>query len=109
MEPSKTTDALDPNGVELPAGVAYLALTTTPTGAVTNHLFSASLSPSPLSCPEDIDEDGVIGTGDVLQALAQFGCDLDEVPTGCSADVDSDGIVSVADILAVLSLFGLYC
>ena len=102
-------DALAPNGVELPAGLAYLALTTTPTGAVTNHLFSYNLSPSPISCPEDIDENGTIGTGDVLQALAQFGCDLNDAPTGCSADVDSDGIVSVADILAVLSLFGLYC
>ena len=102
-------DALSPDGVELASGTAYLALTTTPTGVVTNHLFTATLSTAPTSCPEDIDTDGIIGTGDVLAALAQFGCDADETPAGCSADVDGDGIVSVADILSVLSLFGLPC
>ena len=58
---------------------------------------------------EDLDLDGIIGTGDILEALAQFGCADADFPDGCSADVDGDGVVGVSDILSVLSLFGLPC
>ena len=100
-------DALAPDGLLLQPGTAYLALTTTPTGVITNHLFTASLAPAPATCPEDLNLDGLISTADILIALAEFGCDPDTVPTGCSADVDADGIVGVSDILAILSYFGL--
>jgi len=102
-------DALSPDGLTLDPGTAFLALTTTPTGVITNHLFTASLAPAPTSCPEDLDLDGIIGTGDILEALAQFGCADADFPDGCSADVDGDGVVGVSDILSVLSLFGLAC
>ena len=56
-----------------------------------------------------LDLDGIIGTGDILEALAQFGCADADFPNGCSTDVDGDGVVGVSDILSVLSLFGLPC
>ena len=102
-------DALSPDGLTLDPGTAYLALTTTPTGVITNHLFTANLAPAPTACPEDLDLDGIIGTGDILEALAQFGCTNADFPDGCGADVDGDGVVSVSDLLSVLSLFGLPC
>lgn len=102
-------DALSPDGLLLQPGTAYLALTTTPTGVITNHLFSAGLAPAPATCPEDLNLDGLVSTADILIALAEFGCDPSTVPTGCSADVDADGIVGVSDILAILSYFGLPC
>ena len=102
-------DALSADGAALEPGTAYLALTTTPGVAVTNHLFSVQLSPLPSSCPEDIDGDGLVATGDILEALSDFGCSADDFPNGCAADVDDDGIVGVTDILAVLSLFGEFC
>ena len=71
-----------------------------PSNVVTNHLFSVSLISAP--CPEDLDQDGIIGTSDILEALAQFGCLLENSPSGCSGDVNADGNVGVSDILAIL-------
>jgi len=76
---------------------------------VTNHLFAATLGPTPTSCPEDLDQSGLVATSDVLVALSQFGCTLDLLPEGCSSDIDQDGIVGVNDILAILSAFGNEC
>lgn len=100
-------DALSAGGHTLLEGTAYLALTTNPTSIVSNHLFSVSLSPAP--CKEDLDQDGVVGTADILEALSQFGCFVGNDPGDCSADVNSDGNVGVNDILAILSVFGEYC
>ena len=102
-------DALAPDGVILESGTAYLRLTTAPSPAVTNHLFAATLGPTPTSCPEDLDQSGLVATSDVLVALSQFGCTLDLLPEGCSSDIDQDGIVGVNDILAILSAFGNEC
>ena len=102
-------DALSPDGLLLQPSIAYLALTTTPTGAITNHLFSANLSPAPATCPEDLNLDGLITTADVLIALSEFGCYADTAPNGCVADLDADGVVGVSDILSILSNFGLPC
>ena len=101
--------AAPPDGLLLQPGSAYLALTTTPTGVITNYLFSANLSPAPATCPEDLNLDGLITTADVLIALSEFGCDADAVPNGCVADLDADGVVGVSDILSILSYFGLPC
>ena len=102
-------DALAAEGVTLEPGTAHLRITTAPTAAVTNHLFVAELGPVPSTCPEDLDQSGLITANDVLMALSQFGCIGSELPEGCSADVDGDGIVGVNDILAVLSMFGNPC
>ncbi|MGB1074437.1 MAG: hypothetical protein ACPGYZ_10120 [Flavobacteriales bacterium] len=61
-----------------------------------------SLSP----CPEgaDLDNDGLIGTSEVLLMLAAFG----DVTTG-PEDLNDDGIVNVNDILILLGSFGMVC
>ena len=47
----------------------------------------------------DIDGDGLVGVGDLLEVLSSWGpCD-----TCCPADVDEDGAVGVGDLLAVLA------
>ena len=51
-------------------------------------------------CPEDINGDGIVGFGDVLEALSAWGS------SGGAADVDGDGTVAFGDVLAVLSAFG---
>ena len=61
----------------------------------------------PLSpCPEgaDLDQDGMIGTSEVLLMLAAFG----EVTTG-PEDLNGDGMVNVSDVLILLGSFGMVC
>ena len=57
-------------------------------------------------CPEgaDLDDDGFIGTSEVLLMLAAFG----EVTTG-PEDLNGDGMVNVNDILLLLGSFGMVC
>ena len=61
-----------------------------------------SLSP----CPEgaDLDNDGLIGTSEVLLMLAAFG----DITTG-PEDLNDDGMVNVSDILLLLGSFGMVC
>lgn len=60
---------------------------------------------NPITCPEDINQNGTVEVGDLLLLLADFGCITD-----CSvADVNGDGSVSVADILLMLAAFGEDC
>ncbi len=61
-----------------------------------------SLSP----CPEgaDLDNDGLIGTSEVLLMLAAFG----DITTG-PEDLNGDGVVNVSDILLLLGSFGMVC
>lgn len=57
-------------------------------------------------CPEgaDLDQDGMIGTSEVLLMLAAFG----EVTTG-PEDLNGDGMVNVSDVLLLLGSFGMIC
>ena len=55
-------------------------------------------------CLEDLNGNGAIEVGDVLEVLSEFGCDVN-----CTADVTGDGFVAVDDVLTVLSLFGEDC
>jgi hypothetical protein len=55
-------------------------------------------------CPGDFNDDGLIGTSDLLLLLSEFGC-----MAGCSVDADYDGITGVGDILILLSAFGTNC
>ena len=48
-------------------------------------------------CPGDVNGNGAIEVGDVLQ-LSEFGC-----TSQCTADVDGDGQVTVSDILTLIS------
>ena len=61
----------------------------------------------PLSpCPEgaDLDQDGMIGTAEVLLMLAAFG----DVTSG-PEDLNGDGVVNVGDVLILLGSFGMVC
>ena len=51
-------------------------------------------------CPGDVDEDGVVGFGDVLRILAVWG------GTGGPEDLDYSGVVDFADLLIVLAAWG---
>lgn len=56
------------------------------------------------NCPEDFDNDLVIGVADVLAVLGDFGCSQ-----SCQFDANGDGFVNVADVLQVIALFGNSC
>lgn len=57
-------------------------------------------------CPDgaDFNQDGVIGTSEVLVMLAAFG----DVTTG-PEDLNGDGMVNVGDVLMLLGSFGMVC
>ena len=56
------------------------------------------------SCPEDLNNDGLISVADILALLADFGC-----TSGCEADLNGDGATNVNDILQILAAFGGQC
>jgi len=60
--------------------------------------------PEPNSCPEDLNQDGVVTVADVLLLLGSFGC-----TSGCDVDVNGDDALNVADLLMVLSAFSSTC
>ena len=53
-------------------------------------------------CPADLDGDDMVGIGDFLLVLAQWG----PCPPKCIADVDGDGEVGIVDLLIVLASWG---
>ena len=55
-------------------------------------------------CFGDFNNDGVIGIGDLLMLLGDFGC-----PADCNYDMNGDGTVTTSDMLVMLSLFGSSC
>lgn len=60
---------------------------------------------SPTTCPSDLDGDGIIGVGDAIIILSDFGC-----TGGCAGDIDGDGNVTVLDLLnGVLAHYGDPC
>ena len=60
--------------------------------------------PEPNTCPEDLNQDGVVTVADVLLLLGSFGC-----TSGCNVDVNGDDALNVADLLMVLSAFSSEC
>lgn len=52
-------------------------------------------------CPADLDEDGVVGTGDLLLLLGAWGKNA-----GHPADFDDDGVVGTGDLLSLLGAWG---
>jgi hypothetical protein len=55
-------------------------------------------------CFGDLNFDGIIGIGDLLMMLGEFGC-----AENCSHDLNDDGGVTTSDMLIMLSLFGTDC
>lgn len=58
----------------------------------------------PQPCAGDFDEDGQVGTSDLLIFLSQYGCQ-----ENCTTDITGDGVVDVNDLLSFLALFGTIC
>lgn len=56
-------------------------------------------------CPADLTGDGLIGSTDILEALADFG----NAGAGLGGDIDGDGLVGVNDILELLASYGEAC
>ncbi len=68
----------------------------------TSSDINANGVPDECECPWDLDGDGVVGVGDLLILVANFGpCDGE-----CPADFDEDGFVGVSDLLILIANFG---
>ena len=52
----------------------------------------------------DTNNDGLIGIGDILLLLGDFGC-----PAECNYDMNGDGGVTTSDMLVFLGAFGEIC
>jgi hypothetical protein len=59
-----------------------------------------------LSCSADFNNNGSVGTDDLLVLLANIDC---TAPDPCQGDLNDDGVVSVADLLTFLSAYGSLC
>ena len=57
-----------------------------------------------VDCTGDVNGDGAVTVGDLLQILAEFGC-----TEGCTTDLNQDGLTTVADLLLLLSVYGATC
>ena len=57
---------------------------------------------APLPCPADIDGDGQVAFGDILEILSAWGPCQEK----CPQDLDGDGQVAFGDILIVLAAWG---
>lgn len=64
------------------------------------------LRATPVSCPGDLNADGVIDTADLVALLGVFGT---SVTPGSPADPDTDGVVTTADLVRFLAVFGGAC
>lgn len=63
---------------------------------------SVLISASTSQLAGDIDGDGVVGVGDLLELLLSWGA-CPAPPADCPADIDGDGSVTVADLVILLS------
>ena len=67
-------------------------------------VLNGSNSDENVTCPEDVDVDGVVGVADVLLVLGEFGCTAE-----CTADINGDDFVNVSDVLQMIAAFGNEC
>lgn len=55
-----------------------------------------------VTCPEDVDGSGDVGTDDILAVIGQWG----PCAQGCPEDINGDSVVGVDDLLAVVGAWG---
>ena len=55
-------------------------------------------------CPLDFDGNGVVGNGDIIEMVVEWGCQSD-----CETDPNNDGVVDVFDLLYMLTEIGDGC
>jgi hypothetical protein len=60
------------------------------------------------NCPEDIDQDGIVGVGDILAVIDTF-ADTGDGTYRPSGDVNGDCTVNVEDLLQVVAVWGQDC
>ena len=60
-------------------------------------------------CPEDVDQDGIIGVGDLLELISRYGSVEGDEGWDDRFDIDGDGAVGVTDVLAIIEAYGLSC
>ena len=60
-----------------------------------------------LCCPGDVNDDGVVNTGDLSLVLGLYGSDCGT--PFCNADINGDGITNTSDLKALLSVYGSTC
>ncbi len=76
---------------------------------VTDAFGCTTLTPlnnsSANSCPQDFNQDLVVGVADLLEFNTAYGCTGD----CCPYDLNGDNTVSVADLLNFIAAFGNYC
>ncbi|MFN5619925.1 MAG: hypothetical protein ACK478_01355, partial [Flavobacteriales bacterium] len=85
----------------LGAGVYQVEVTDASGCSSTAELTNSASS----TCPQDFNQDLVVGVADLLEFNAAYGC------TGncCPYDLNSDNAVSVADLLVFIAAFGDMC
>ena len=77
-----------------------------PDGSTTtldNVAANQTLTISAGSVPGDVDGDGLVGIGDFLQLLAQWGPCAKPCPPSCAADFNGDCTVGIQDMLILLA------
>lgn len=90
------TTAIDINDAGQIVGIAIHTV-----DGVEYHGRAFLMTPVEAGNPYDVNGDGVVDIGDVLQVLSDWGsCD------GCIADVNNDGQVDISDMLLVLANWG---
>ena len=57
----------------------------------------------PICAPGDVDEDGVVGTADLLALIDAWGPCAEPCPPFCPADLDRDCAVGIVDFLLLLA------
>jgi hypothetical protein len=62
------------------------------------------IEPATCYCPADLNDDGLVTAGDLLDFLGDYGC-----TSNCAADFNQDGQTDTADLLIMLSQIGIVC
>ena len=75
-----------------------------PAGGADDIYISKLVEPT-VPCPQDLNDDGVINTADLLLFMGSFGC----VSSGGDPDLNNDGVVNTADLLLFMGAFGSSC
>lgn len=61
------------------------------------------------SCPEDLDDDGVVGLSDLAELLSAYGNSEADPGYVQRADLDGDGTIGLSDLAALLAAYGSIC
>ncbi len=66
------------------------------------HAYLDSIPPPPADCPADLNGDGAVAVGDLVELILAWG----SCPGPCPADFDRNGAVDVADLIELILAWG---